>query len=153
MNKNKYILFVAIVLLASLSMACVTVEDPEPDGNGSATVATPGDSESKEIQTEPAVEIVLFHGTRRCTSCIVTGQLLDEVLHTYYSGEVENGTITFREVNAETDRKTAAEYGVRYVSVYINRELYPDALTYYADHDRFAEGMRKKIDEALLNGS
>ena len=153
MNKNKYILFVAIVLLASLSMACVTVEDPEPAGNGSATVATPGDSESKEIRTEPAVEIVLFHGTRRCTSCIVTGQLLDEVLHTYYSGEVENGTITFREVNAETDRKTAAEYGVRYVSVYINHEIYPDAFKYYVDPDRFAEEMRKKIDEALLNGS
>jgi hypothetical protein len=134
-------------------MACVTVEDPEPDKNGSAIVTAPGDSESKKIRTEPAVEIVLFHGTRRCTSCIVTGQLLDEVLHTYYSGEVENGTITFREVNAETDRKTAAEYGVRYVSVYINHELYSDALKYYNDPDRFVEGIRKKIDEALLNGS
>jgi hypothetical protein len=79
--------------------------------------------------------------------------LLNEVLHTYYSGEVENGTITFREVNAETDRKTAVEYGVRYVSVYINHEIYPDALANYADPDRFAEEMRKKIDEALLNGS
>ena len=105
------------------------------------------------FQPKPAVEIILFHGTRRCNSCIVTGQLLDEVLHTYYSGEVANGTITFREVNAETDRKTAAAYGVRYVSVYINHEIYPDALTYYADHDRFVDEMRKKIDEALLNGS
>ena len=153
MNRNKYILLVAIVLLSSMSMACVTEDDAAPDKGGSANVVTPGDSESKDSQTEPAVEIILFHGACRCTSCIVTGQLLNEVLHTYYSGEVENGTITFREVNAETDRKTAAEYGVRYVSVYINRELYPDALTYYADPDRFAEEMRKKIDEALLNGS
>ncbi|PXF61005.1 MAG: hypothetical protein C4B59_06570 [Candidatus Methanogaster sp.] len=153
MNRNKYILLVAIVLLSSMSMACVTEDDAAPDKGGSANVVTPGDSESKESQTEPAVEIILFHGTRRCTSCIVTGQLLNEVLHTYYSGEVENGTITFREVNAETDRKTAAEYGVRYVSVYINHEIYPDALANYADPDRFAEEMRKKIDEALLNGS
>ena len=153
MNENKYILLVAIVLLSSLSMSCVTEDDAAPARNGSANVVTPEDSESKEIRTESAVEIVLFHGTRRCTSCIVTGQLLDEVLHTYYSCEVENGTITFREVNAETGRKTAAEYGVRYVSVYINHELYPDALTYYADPDRFVEEMRKKIDEALLNGS
>ena len=153
MNKNKYILFVAIVLLSSLSMACVMEDDAAPDANGSAIVTTPGDS-SKESQTEPAVEIILFHGTRRCTSCIVTGQLLDEVLHTYYSGEVANGTITFREVNAETDRKTAAEYGVRSTSsVYINHEIYLDAFKYYADPDRFAEEMRKKIDEALLNGS
>ena len=153
MNKNKYILFVAIVLLSSLSMACVMEDDTAPDANGYAIVTTPGDS-SKESQTEPAVEIILFHGTRRCTSCIVTGQLLDEVLHTYYSGEVANGTITFREVNAETDRKTAAEYGVRSTSsVYINHEIYLDAFKYYADPDRFAEEMRKKIDEALLNGS
>jgi len=153
MNKSKYILLVAIVLLSSLSMACVMEDDSSPDKNDSANVITPGDFESKENQTEPAVEIILFHGTRRCTSCIVTGQLLDEVLHTYYSGEVGNGTITFREVNAETDRKTAAEYGVRSISVYINHELYPDAFKYYADPDRFAEEMRKKIDEALLNGS
>ena len=153
MNKSKYILLVAIVLLSSLSMACVTEDDSPADKNGSANVVTPGDFESKENQTEPAVEIILFHGTTRCTSCIVTGQLLDEVLHTYYSGEVGNGTITFREVNAETDRKTAAEYGVRYVSVYINHEIYTDAFKYYADPDRFAEEMRKKIDEALLNGS
>ena len=153
MNRNKYILLVAIVLLSSMSMACVTEDDAAPDKGGSANVVTPGDSESKDSQTEPAVEIILFHGTRRCTSCIVTGQLLNEVLHTYYSGEVENGTITFREVNAETDRKAAAEYGVRYVSVYINHERYPDALANYADPDRFAEEMRKKIDEALLNGS
>lgn len=153
MNRNKYILLVAIVLLSSMSMACVTEDDAAPDKGGSASVVTPGDSESKDSQTEPAVEIILFHGARRCTSCIVTGQLLNEVLHTYYSGEVENGTITFREVNAETDRKTAVEYGVRYVSVYINHEIYPDAFKYYVDPDRFAEGMRKKIDEALLNGS
>jgi len=153
MNKNKYILFVAIVLLSSLSMACVMEDDAASDANGSAILATPGDSESNESQTEPAVEIVLFHGTRRCTSCIVTGQLLGELLHTYYKDEVANGTITFREVNAEIDRKTAAEYGVRYVSVYINHELYSDALKYYNDPDRFAEEMRKKIDEALLNGS
>jgi len=92
MNRNKYILLVAIVLLSSMSMACVTEDDAAPDKGGSASVATPGDSESKESQTEPAVEIILFHGTRRCTSCIVTGQLLNEVLHTYYSGEVENGS-------------------------------------------------------------
>ncbi|MEA1908228.1 MAG: hypothetical protein U9N43_04265 [Euryarchaeota archaeon] len=155
MNKNKYILLVAIVLLSSMSMACVTEEDAVPAKNNSiiATTTTIRDSISNETQTEPAVEIILFHGTRRCTSCIVTGQLLDEVVHTHYSGEVANGTITFREVNAETDRKLAAEYGVRYVSVYINHEIYPDAFTYTNDHDRFVEEMRKKIDEELQNGS
>jgi hypothetical protein len=153
MDRNKYILLVTIVLLSSLSMACVTEEDAVPAKNNSTIATTIGDSKSNESQTEPAVEIILFHGTRRCTSCIVTGQLLDEVLHTYYSGEVANGTITFREVNAETDRKTAAAYGVRYVSVYINHELYPDALTYSDDRDRFVEAMCKKINEALQNGS
>ncbi|RZN41578.1 MAG: hypothetical protein EF813_02415 [Methanosarcinales archaeon] len=153
MNRNKCITLVMIVLLSSMSMACVTEDGSSPDKNGSANMVTPEDSNNEESQTEPAVEIILFHGTRRCTSCIVTGQLLEEVLHTYYSGEVANGTITFREVNAETDRKTAAEYSVRYVSVYINHAVYPDAFTYSDDHDRFVEAMRKKIDEALRNGS
>ncbi|HDN65590.1 MAG TPA: hypothetical protein ENF23_04750 [Methanosarcinales archaeon] len=153
MKEIKNILLVAVVLLSILSMACIMEDDATPDMNGSAITTTPEPSKINENQTEPAVEIVLFHGTRRCTSCIATGQLLEEVLHTYYSGEVVNGTITFREVNAEIDRKTAAEYGVRYVSVYINHELYSDALKYYNDPDRFAEEMRKKIDEALLNGS
>ncbi|RLG31239.1 hypothetical protein DRO03_01800 [Methanosarcinales archaeon] len=153
MKEIKNILLVAVVLLSILSMACIMEDDATPDMNGSAITTTPEPSESNETQTEPAVEIILFHGTRRCASCIATGQLLDEVVHTYYKDEVVNGTITFREVNAEIDRKTAAEYGVRYVSVYINHEIYPDAFTYTNDHDRFVEEMRKKIDEALLNGS
>jgi len=152
-DASKNILLIAIVLLSSMSMACVMEEDAVPAKNNSAITTTPEPSESNKNQTEPEVEIILFHGTHRCTSCIVTGQLLDEVVHTYYSGEVANGTITFREVNAETDRKLAAEYGVRYVSVYINHEIYPDAFMYTNDHDRFVEEMRKKIDEALRNGS
>ena len=84
MNKNKYILLVVVVLISSMSMACVTEDYSAPDKNSSAIAATPGVS-SKESQTEPAVEIVLFHGTRRCTSCIVTGQLLDEVLQSIHA--------------------------------------------------------------------
>ncbi len=85
MGRNKHILLVAIVLFSSMSMACVTKDDPVPDKNGSATVVAPGDSESNDRQTGPAVEIVLFHGTRRCTGCIVTGQLLDEVLQSIHA--------------------------------------------------------------------
>lgn len=147
-DMNKHILLIVIVLLSGLSMACVMEESPLPDKNDSAIVTTPRHSN----QTEPEVEIILFHGTRKCTSCIVVGQWLDEVVHTYYKDEVGSGTITFREVNAEIDRKMAAEYGVRYVSVYINHEMYPDAFRYYGDHDRFVEAVRKKIDEELQNG-
>jgi hypothetical protein len=122
-NKNGCILLVVIVLLSTLSMACITEEEAAPVENAPviATTTTTGDLKSDGNQTEPAVEIILFHGTRRCTSCTVTGQLLDEVLHTYYKDEVENGTITFREVNAEIDRKMAAEYGVRYQWHYLKK--------------------------------
>jgi len=63
--------------------------------SGSAITTTPEPSESNETQTEPAVEIILFHRTHWCASCIATGQLLDEVVHTYYKDEVANGTITY----------------------------------------------------------
>ena len=146
-NMNKYILLFVIVLFLSLSMACVMEDSTVPAKNDSDIVTTPEHSN----QAEPKVEIILFHGTHRCTSCIVMGQWLDEVVHTYYKNEVENGIITFQEVNAETDRTMAAEYGVRYVSVYINREMYPDAFR-YGDYDSFVEAIRKKIDLELQNG-
>jgi len=145
---RKYTLLITIVLLSCLSTACVMENSIEPAKNESEIVTTPEHSN----QAEPKVEIILFHGTHRCTSCIVMGQWLDEVVHTYYKDEVENGTITFREVNAETDRKIAAEYGVRSVSVYINREMYPDAFG-YGDYDSFVEAISKKIDVELQNGS
>ena len=151
MKGIKNILLVVIILLSSLSMACVTREDAAPAESESAiTTAT---MHEQPDQTRPVVEIVLFHGTNRCAGCINVGKWTDEVMHAYYEEAVENGTITFQEINAETNQRIAAEYGVRYVSLYINHVMYPDAFTYSEDHDRFVEALRKKIDLELLNGS
>ena len=113
MNKNKYILLVTLVLLSSLSMTCVTIDDPVPAENDSATVTAPEHSN----RTEPKVEIVLFHGTRRCTGCINVGKWTEEVLHTYYEDELADGTVMFQEINMQTNPKMVAEYGVKFVSL------------------------------------
>jgi len=145
---SKYILYILIVLLSTFSIACIMEEEAAPDKNNSDIVTTPEYSNP----AEPKVEIILFHGTNRCNSCIVMGQWLDEVVQTYYKEEVENGTITFKEVNAEIDRAVAIEYGARYISVFINRQMYPEAFE-YEDYDSFVEAIRKKIDVELQNGS
>ncbi len=153
-DMNKCVLFIVVVLLSSMSMACVTRENVAPAAPAeSESAITTATIQEHPDHTIPVVEIILFHGTHRCTSCTNVGKWTGEVVHTYYEDAVENGTITFQEINAETNQRMAAEYGVRYVSLYINHEIYPDAFAYSEDHDRFVEAMRKKIDEELLNGS
>ncbi len=95
------------------------------------------------------VEIILFHGTSQCISCENVGQWTQEVLQTYYGDEVEQGLITYRDVNAQTNPELVMRYNVRYVSLYINGEMYSEAFEYSDSHDAFVGVLRQKIDAEL----
>jgi len=107
-----------------------------------------GSNRSPE-NTSAKVEIILFHGASQCISCENVGQWTQEVLQTYYGDEVEQGLITYRDVNAQTNPVLVMRYNVQYVSLYINGEMYPVAFEYSDNHDAFVGVLRQKIDAEL----
>jgi hypothetical protein len=73
------------------------------------------------------IEIIHFHGTSQCSSCIAVGNLAEETINIYFSNELESGKITFQHVNAELSEnyEIAKKYKVTGSSLWIG--------TYYTE--------------------
>jgi len=73
------------------------------------------------------LEIIHFHGTNQCSSCIAVGDLAEKTINTYFSDELKSGKITFQHLNAELSENynLAKKYGVTGSSLWIG--------TYYKD--------------------
>jgi hypothetical protein len=89
---------------------------------GDATAS--GTQISSEISK---IEIIHFHGTNQCSSCITVGNFAEETMNTYFSNELESEKIIFTHINAELPENYALanKYGVTGSSLWIG--------TYYKD--------------------
>ncbi|KAF5422572.1 MAG: hypothetical protein C5S45_02185 [Candidatus Methanocomedens sp.] len=67
------------------------------------------------------IEIIHFHGTNQCTSCILLGQYAEETVNTYYSKELESGKVTFDHVNYDLpeNNELVVKYGVTGSSLWL----------------------------------
>lgn len=67
------------------------------------------------------VEIIHFHGTHQCSSCIAVGDLADETVETYFKAELLTGKVTFQHINGELPENKALveKYGVTSASLWI----------------------------------
>lgn len=89
-------------------------------GNASASdIEISGDIEK--------IEIIHFHGTNQCSSCIKVGDLAEKTINTYFEEELKSGEITFAHINGELakNREKAMKYGATGSSLWIG--------TYYSD--------------------
>jgi len=73
------------------------------------------------------VEIIHFHGTQQCSSCIAVGDYAEETVNQYFAQELATGRLTFAHVNAELPEnwELAEKYGVSSASLWIG--VYDDA--------------------------
>jgi hypothetical protein len=73
------------------------------------------------------LEIIHFHGTNQCYSCVTMGDLAEETLNTYFSNELKSGKITFAHLNGELaeNSELVKKYGATGSSLWIG--------TYYKD--------------------
>jgi hypothetical protein len=69
----------------------------------SATTHKNTDSSKKSVMKpqNPNVIAYYFHGKFRCTTCRTIEQYSHDAIHTYFTKELENGTLEFRPVNIE----------------------------------------------------
>ncbi len=119
MNKSK--LFIAICSIALLSFGC---------GNGAKTKES---NDSKEIiaTADSTVQIIYFHGDRRCPTCISIEKISTDVYNQHFKGEK---SVKFFNMNIDRDenRSIAEKFRITGSSLVINVKGKPNDITFEA---------------------
>lgn len=112
---GKLIILISISLLI-LASGCVTSKGNDANNATSAVISEPNISLGVE-----KVEIIHFHGTHQCNSCITVGKYAEDTVNTYFSEEVKSGRVSFAHVNAELpeNNELVSKYGATGSSLWI----------------------------------
>jgi len=68
------------------------------------------------------IEVVHFHATQQCWSCITVGEYALKTIKEKFPEEYKNGTIVFRDINGELpeNRDIVTKYQARGSSLFVN---------------------------------
>jgi len=68
------------------------------------------------------IEVVHFHGTHQCWSCITVGEYALKTIKEKFPEEYKNGTIVFKDINGELaeNRDIVMKYQARGSSLFVN---------------------------------
>ena len=89
-----------------------------------AAVSSQTESIKQEEAIVPAdkIEVVHFHATQQCVSCITVGKFAKQTIDEKFPEEVKTGKIVFKEINAELPENQAIvnQYQARGSSLFVN---------------------------------
>ena len=91
MNKDNY----AYAILGVVLLISIIAIAPKYFGNVSA------EGHNKKNSDIEKIEVIHFHSTNQCYSCITIGDFTEETLKTYFSKELKSGKITFEHINID----------------------------------------------------
>ena len=128
------------------------------DGNGvSATRSLPID-----VSSGPAdrVEVVYFHRTQRCYTCLYAEEQTQYTVETYFADELASGRVTFQSVNVQdgANADIVEKYNnASYLTLCINTvkdgtdhiEEVTDIWLVIGNDEAFAEIVKSKIEKSL----
>ncbi len=161
-------LILVLVLLAIALAACSDSTEMEsivatPQSTGSVSqltevVATPQSSPSVETNW---LEVVYFHRTNRCKSCIYAEDQTIRVIETYFGDELANGTLIFQvfDLQDEANSEMVDKYNAHSSSLFTNEvkagtesiQGIDDIWTKIGRDEAFTEVVKTRIEECLGN--
>jgi hypothetical protein len=65
------------------------------------------------IQNADCIDVIYFHRTERCASCLWAGQMSRKTVESYFAGELANGRVTFQEVDVQKPENRTLAYKFR----------------------------------------
>ncbi|MGM5484663.1 MAG: nitrophenyl compound nitroreductase subunit ArsF family protein [Nanobdellota archaeon] len=106
------IFFIFVFLL----IAGCTGNAEQVDNTGNAV-----DDTSERTVNIDKLEVYHFHGDNQCQSCITLGDYAEETVNTYFSDELDEGTIVFDHINGQKpeNRELARKYGATGSSLWL----------------------------------
>ena len=152
--------FLLIILIAGMLCACGSPAAEVP--SSSDTSSPPAETiEEVPVTSDAAdkVEVVYFHRTQRCNSCIYAETGVRYTVGTYFADELASGKLVLKAVDLG-DKENAAivkKYGAYTSSLFINTvssgtdhiEEVTDIWLVMGDNEAFVEVVRSKIEESL----
>jgi hypothetical protein len=135
---KKYFLIIAIALSSVNLSSC----------NGGN--AKGGENKSSEVRAAPAstIQILYFHGDRRCPTCIKVGEVSQNLISAKYSS---NTTVVFRDVNIdkEENKALAEKYQVSGSSLIIDVKGEVKNIT--SDAFKYARTEPSKLETIIID--
>ncbi len=121
---KKLLFFLLIIGVIFLAGYALKISNQKTDNN-QATTKTSVDTSDQVSKTKTAadkIEVVHFHGTHQCWSCITVGEYALKTIKEKFPKEYENGTIVFKDINGELaeNRDIVMKYQARGSSLFVN---------------------------------
>lgn len=124
--KNKPVL-ISIIVIGLLFVAFTLLNNSKkfkeptviPAQAGTNTVTS---SESMSVMPADKIEVVHFHGTQQCVSCITVGKFALQTIKDKFPDEYASGKVIFKEINGELPENQAMvmKYQAAGSSLFIN---------------------------------
>lgn len=150
----------AIVVGAVIVFALAAPLWPPTSGQAGRSPGTPSmGTASTGAPSADRVDVVYFHRTERCQTCLWTGEAVAWTVKTYFADELASGKVTHQEVDVQKSENAALvqKYRATGSSLFLNfvkdgkdnivqaSDVYP----YVGNTERFAEKLRSRIAGAL----
>ena len=153
-----WLVSVALSMCVWLIVSCTTSPATIPEGNGEETTPIPA-PEPGTTSVVDRVDVVYFHRTNRCRSCIYAETGIHYTLETYFEKELSSGKLTFKSVDVQ-DASNAAiikKYGAYTSQLFINAvtgdteriEHVTEIWQLIGNDEAFCNVVKNKIEKAL----
>ena len=151
--------FLLIVLVAGILCACGgPAPEAPPNSNDADNPPDSADTDTPPTSVDK-VEVVYFHRTQRCYSCVYAEDSTLYTLETYFADELASGKITFvtLDVTAEENAAIVEKYEAYTSSLFINTiidgtdhiEVVNEIWSVIGDDETFVELVKNKIEQSL----
>jgi len=168
MKKSIIIISVAVAVVGTLffifknndqSSAIQSSNNLISENQNKNTVVNNDNSTSKARINAEKIEVVHFHATQQCWSCITVGKYALKTIKEKFPEEYKNGTITFKDINGELpeNRDMVIKYQARGSSLFINaiisgKDNIEEDVTVWrlvVNEGRFIDYFQNKLDKLL----
>jgi hypothetical protein len=156
-HMNKYIIVITIFAIGIIG---ILLFDNYSNKGGKASE----DHSAMKIELPEVerVEVFLFHGTRRCISCINIGKYAKKTVEENFAEEIKSGRIIFKEINMDLpeNRGLAEKFQASGSSLFINTVrggkdyIEQDSMVWRLVEDEvaFEAYLKDKIGRIMNNG-
>lgn len=155
MNKTKIGLIMGIIIITLIGFYFLKPSE-KVIPNSEENIQESG---AFEIKSVDQIEVVHFHGTNQCFSCIKVGEYALKTIKEEFKEEYESGIIIFKEVNGdlEENREIVEKYGARQSSLFVNviigeKESISEDTTVWrltSNEDNFMKYFEEKLNTLL----
>lgn len=123
MKKNIPFIILGIVIIGILFLLFYTDSTRHQPQQYDTQNSTRDNNEPvSKIITAEKIEIVHFHATQQCWSCVTVGEYALNTIMERFPQQYQNGTITYRDINIDLpeNKDLVMKYGARGSSLFIN---------------------------------